>query len=73
MFKEPGIDSKESIPPVYVALRAGTTTPFLLGSSPHRLFKNSSTGCFQPGHAKVVLGPIPFCVEPPSPYTLLLK
>ncbi len=38
------IDSKESIPPSYVALQAGTTTLFLLGSSiPHRLFKNSST------------------------------
>jgi hypothetical protein len=29
-FKEPGIDSKESIPPAYVAWRAGTTTLFLL-------------------------------------------
>jgi hypothetical protein len=28
----PGIDSKELIPPVYVARRAGTTTLFLLGS-----------------------------------------
>jgi hypothetical protein len=26
------IDSKESIPPAYVALRAGTTILFLLGS-----------------------------------------
>ncbi len=29
----PGMDSKESIPPVYVAWRAGTITLFLLGSS----------------------------------------
>jgi hypothetical protein len=28
----PGIDSKELIPPVYVARRAGTITLFLLGS-----------------------------------------
>jgi hypothetical protein len=27
-----GIDSKESIPPAYVAWRAGTTNLFLLGS-----------------------------------------
>jgi hypothetical protein len=27
-----GIESKESIPPAYVAWRAGTTTLFLLGS-----------------------------------------
>ncbi len=39
----PGIDSKERIPPAYVAWRAGTKTLFLLGSySPHRLCKNSS-------------------------------
>ncbi len=30
-LRSPGIDSKESIPPSYVALRAGTTTLFLLG------------------------------------------
>jgi hypothetical protein len=30
----PGIDSKESIPPAYVAWPAGTTTLFLLGSYP---------------------------------------
>ncbi len=31
---------KETIPPVYVTLRAGTKTLFLLGSySPHKLFK----------------------------------
>ncbi len=30
--KGPGIDSKELIPPAYVARRAGTTTLFLLGS-----------------------------------------
>ncbi len=28
------IDSKESIPPAYVVLRAGTITLFLLGSEP---------------------------------------
>jgi hypothetical protein len=28
----PGIDSTESIPPVFVAWRAGTATLFLLGS-----------------------------------------
>jgi hypothetical protein len=40
----PGIDSKESIPPAYVAWRAGTITLFLLGAySPHRFFKNSSS------------------------------
>jgi hypothetical protein len=32
LLRIPGIDSKESIPPVYVAWRAGTTTLFLLGS-----------------------------------------
>ncbi len=38
--------SQESIPPAYVAWRAGTTTLFLLGSLPqNRLFKNSSTVC----------------------------
>ncbi len=40
----PGINSKEWIPPAYVAWRPGTITIFLLGSySPHRLFKNSSS------------------------------
>ncbi len=32
----PGIDSKEWIPPAYVAWRAGTITLFLLGSLAHR-------------------------------------
>jgi hypothetical protein len=32
LLRRPGIDSKESIPPAYVAWRAGTTTLFLLGS-----------------------------------------
>ena len=32
LLRSPGIDSKESIPPAYVAWRAGTTTIFLLGS-----------------------------------------
>ncbi len=44
----PEIDSKEPIPPTYVAWRAGTITLFLFGSSPHRLFKNIST--FSPHH-----------------------
>jgi hypothetical protein len=39
----PGIDSKESIPPAYVAWRAGTINLFYLVPSPHRLFKNSSS------------------------------
>ncbi len=39
LLRSPVIDSKESIPPVYVGWRAGTTFLFLLGSySPHRLF-----------------------------------
>ncbi len=41
----PGIDSKVSIPPAYVAWRAGTITLFLIGAySPYRFFKNSSSG-----------------------------
>ncbi len=40
LIRSPGIDSKKSIPPAYVARRAGTTTLFLLVPSPHRLFKN---------------------------------
>ena len=31
-LRGPEIDSKELIPPAYVALQAGTTTLFLLGS-----------------------------------------
>ncbi len=34
-LRSPGIDSRESIPP---AQRSGTTTIFILGFSPHRLF-----------------------------------
>jgi hypothetical protein len=34
LLRSPGIDSKESIPPAYVAWRASTTTLFLLGSKP---------------------------------------
>jgi hypothetical protein len=34
LLRSSGIDSKESIPPVYVTWRAGTTTLFLLGSWP---------------------------------------
>jgi hypothetical protein len=33
----------ESIPPAYVAQRAGTITLFYLVPGPHRWFKNSST------------------------------
>ncbi len=33
LWRSPRINSKLSIQPAYVALRAGTTTPFLLGSS----------------------------------------
>jgi hypothetical protein len=32
LLRSPGIDSKESIPPAYVAWRAGTTTLLKLGS-----------------------------------------
>jgi hypothetical protein len=39
LLRTPGIDSKESIPPAYVAWRAGTITLFILGS-----FTNSSSG-----------------------------
>jgi hypothetical protein len=45
LLLRPEIDSKESIPPAYVARWAGTRSKFLLGSWPHRLFKNSSTEC----------------------------
>jgi hypothetical protein len=39
LLRSPVIDSKESIPPVYVGWRAGTTILFLFGSySPQRLF-----------------------------------
>jgi hypothetical protein len=31
-LRSPGFDSKESIPPAYVAWRAGRTTLFVLGS-----------------------------------------
>jgi hypothetical protein len=34
LLKSPGIDSKESIPPAYVAWQAGTTILILLGSKP---------------------------------------
>ncbi len=43
----PGINSKEWIPPAYVAWRAGTITGYSYSvPSPHRLFKNSSSGLF---------------------------
>jgi hypothetical protein len=32
LLRSPGIDPKDSIPPAYVAWRAGTTTLLLLGS-----------------------------------------
>ncbi len=38
-----GIDSKEWIPPAYVAWRAGTITYSSSVPSPHRLFKSSSS------------------------------
>jgi hypothetical protein len=37
LLRSLGIDSKESIPPAYVAWRAGTTTLFLLGIDPASL------------------------------------
>ncbi len=49
LSRNPGIDSKESNPPAYVA---GTTTLFLVGPSPDRLFKNSSTAFHGFVHAK---------------------
>ncbi len=47
LLRSPRVNSKESTPPAYVAWQDGTTTLFLLRysvPSPHRLFKNSSTG-----------------------------
>jgi hypothetical protein len=45
LLSAPGIDSKESISPAYVAWRAGMNTLLYFKSvpSPHRLLKNSST------------------------------
>ncbi len=40
----PGIDSKEWIPPAYVAWRAGTIPYSNSVPSPYRLFKNSNSG-----------------------------
>jgi hypothetical protein len=37
IFRSPRINFKESIPPAYVAWRAGTTTQFLLGSQPPQI------------------------------------
>ncbi len=37
LVRSPEIDSKESIPPAYVAWRAGTTALFLLGSYPPQI------------------------------------
>ncbi len=37
LLRSPGIDSKEQIPPAYVAWRAGTATLFLLGSWPPKI------------------------------------
>ncbi len=34
LLRDPRMDSKEPIPPAYVAWRAGTSTLFLLGSLP---------------------------------------
>jgi hypothetical protein len=46
LLRSPRIDSKEPIPPGCVAWRAGTITLFYSYSvpSPHRFFKNSSSG-----------------------------
>jgi hypothetical protein len=41
-----GIDSKESIPPAYVACRAGTTSLSYSVPGHHRLLKNSSNVFF---------------------------
>jgi hypothetical protein len=39
LLRSPGIDSNESIPPAYLASRAGTTTLYSYSvPSPHRLF-----------------------------------
>ncbi len=47
LLRSPRIDSKESIPPAYVAWRAGTPILLLLGSQPHKIVKNSSTALYQ--------------------------
>jgi hypothetical protein len=47
LLRSPGINSKASIPPAYVAWRASTRYPYSYSvRSPHRLSKNSSTGYF---------------------------
>jgi hypothetical protein len=38
LLRSPRIDSKEPIPPGFVAWRAGTTDLFLLGFNPYILF-----------------------------------
>ncbi len=43
LLRSPGIDSKESIPPAFVSLRAGTTALFLVVPRPHRLFLRAGT------------------------------
>ncbi len=44
LLRSPRINSKESIPPAYVALPADTRQPCSYAvPSPHRLFKNSRT------------------------------
>ncbi len=48
LLRSPRIDAKEPIPPGCVTWWAGTATLFLLGSQPHRLFKNSSTASRRP-------------------------
>jgi hypothetical protein len=45
LLRIPGIGSKESIPPAYVAWRVGTTTLFLFGSWPPQVvLKEVETG-----------------------------
>jgi hypothetical protein len=48
LLRRQGNDSEESIPPAYVAWRAGTIPYCHSVPSPHRLFKNSSTGDLYP-------------------------
>jgi hypothetical protein len=40
LLRRPEIDSKESIPPAYIAWRAGMITVFLLGSQPPKIILN---------------------------------
>ncbi len=57
LLRSSGIDSKESIPPAYVAWRAGVTTLSYSVPSPHRLFKNYSTVTYT-SHSKNLYSPV---------------